>query len=170
MAGRKQERPGCRRKKTEIISLSAVIERLLSACGCVSVRGSDQRLGGTVLEQKLTRYVVRSSEVEPKKFDWGEITWLDSAELTGSETLTVGIVTIHPGMSNPEHYHPNCDETLLLLEGELVHTIGDESFTLGPGDLIHIPIGVRHRAKNTGDVPAKMVVSYNTGRRQFVGE
>lgn len=119
---------------------------------------------------QLRRYVVRSAEVETKKFEWGEITWLDNAELTGSETLTVGIVVINPGMSNPEHHHPNCDETLLLLEGELVHSVGEESYTLRPGDLIHIPVGVRHKAKSTGQVPAKMVVTYNTGRREVVGE
>ena len=117
---------------------------------------------------QLTRYVVRTGDVEAKTFDWGHIIWLDNAELTGSETLTVGIVVIEPGKSNPEHYHPNCDETLLLLEGELVHTVGDESYTLAAGDLIHIPAGVRHRATNTGNAPAKMVVSYNTGRRGFV--
>lgn len=131
-------------------------------------------MGEVALQQndraQLTRYVVRSGDVETKRYEWGEITWLDNAELTGSETMTVGIVIIEPGMSNPEHHHPNCDETLLLLEGELVHTLGEKSFTLYPGDLIHIPVGVRHRARNTGRVPAKMVVSYNTGRREVVGE
>lgn len=122
------------------------------------------------ISKQLSRFVVRSGEVESKTFEWGEITWLDNAEITGSETLTVGLVTILPGKSNPEHLHPNCDEALLLLEGELVHTVGEERFTLRPGDLIHIPQGARHKAHSTGPVPARMVVTYNTGRRQVVGE
>lgn len=118
----------------------------------------------------MKRFVTSLDEVGAAKFPWGQISWLDSADLTGSETLTVGLVYIYPGQSNPEHHHPNCDEALLLLEGELVHTIGNEEYRLKPGDLIHIPRGERHKAKSVGVVPAKMIVTYNTGRREVVGE
>jgi quercetin dioxygenase-like cupin family protein len=93
---------------------------------------------------------------------------MDSAEITGSEVLTFGVVQIEPGQANPEHLHPNCDEILYLLEGELLHTLGEEEIHLRAGDTIHIPQGVRHRARNPGTVPARMVVTYNTGRRQMV--
>jgi quercetin dioxygenase-like cupin family protein len=119
---------------------------------------------------KMLAHVISADEVETERFDWGQITWLDCAALTGSETLTVGMVYIYPGATNPPHTHPNCDESLVLLQGELRHTIGDEVFDLKAGDLIHIPQGKRHQAESVGWEPARMMVCYNTGRREVVGE
>lgn len=116
------------------------------------------------------RYVVESGSTPTLHFPWGEITWMDNAEITGTELLTLGVVRINAGRSNPEHHHPNCDEILYVTEGELVHTLGDREFTLCAGDMIHIPRGVRHRAYNQGAVDCRMVVVYNTGRREVVGE
>jgi quercetin dioxygenase-like cupin family protein len=109
--------------------------------------------------------VTTTATQDRQTFDWGEILWLDSAELTTSDSLTVGKVTIYPDEQNDEHCHPNCDESLYLRSGELEHTVGDESITLTPGDLIHIPEGERHRATNTGSDDAVAVIVYDTGTR-----
>lgn len=154
---------------SELLDGYSITADWLSQFGYLKSNGEDHRLNAPQ-EQGLHRYVTRLNEVGAKEFEWGQISWLDSAELTGSETLTVGLVYIYPGKNNPEHYHPNCDETLFLLEGELIHTLGDEEYRLQAGDLIHIPQGVRHRATSVGVTPAKMIVSYNTGRREVVGE
>lgn len=116
----------------------------------------------------FARCLVRGAAVETQRFDWGDITWMDSAELTGNEALTVGVVNIHAGAANPPHHHPNCDESLYLLEGELRHFVGDAAFDMKAGDLIHIPRGVSHHAESVGRETARMVVSYNTGRREVV--
>lgn len=113
----------------------------------------------------IAQYVTTDAEQDRQSFDWGEIVWLDSGELTGTDSLTVGKVTIDAGERNAEHYHPNCDESLYLLSGELEHTIGDEAATLTAGDLIHIPEGERHRATNTGSEDAVAVIAYDTGTR-----
>lgn len=118
----------------------------------------------------LHRHVVRRREADGLHFPWGSITWLDNAELTGSETLTFGVVRINAGQSNPEHLHPNCDEVLYVVSGQLYHTIGVSVHHLRSGDLIHIPAGARHRCWNPGDEPCEVVVAYNTGRREVVGE
>ena len=55
-----------------------------------------------------------------------------------------------------------------LLEGQLDHRIGEEMVALVAGSTIHVPRGVHHRATNTGTVPARMIVSYPTGRREMV--
>ena len=118
----------------------------------------------------LTRHVVEKGSTETQRFEWGEITWMDNAEITGSETLTLGVVQINSGKGNPEHHHPNCDEILYVTEGALMHTLDDREYTLGGGDMIHIPRGVRHRAFNSGPADCRMMVVYNTGRREVVGE
>jgi quercetin dioxygenase-like cupin family protein len=115
----------------------------------------------------ITDLITRSNEQQHETFDWGSITWVDSAELTASDALTVGRVTIDSGAENPEHYHPNCDETLYLLEGTIDHWVGDESTTLEPGDCLHIPQGKPHRAVNVGEQEAIAVIAYDTGTREF---
>ncbi|HET6382157.1 MAG TPA: cupin domain-containing protein [Armatimonadota bacterium] len=119
---------------------------------------------------ELKRAVVRRGAAPTAAFPWGAITWMDCAEITGSETLTFGVVRIDAGQSNPAHRHPNCDEALHVLEGELVHSLGDEEYVLKAGDTIHIPQNMVHQARNPGTIPCRIVVAYNTGRRQVVGE
>lgn len=111
--------------------------------------------------------VTRPDTQDRETFAWGEITWVDSGTLTASDSLTVGRVTINAGASNPEHRHPNCEEALYLLEGELDHWIGEERVHLTTGDCLHIPVGKPHRARNTGDEPAIAVIAYDTGSRGF---
>lgn len=114
---------------------------------------------------EIEQLVTTQAEHEQQTFDWGEIIWLDSHDLTGTDSLTVGKVTIYPGERNAEHYHPNCDESLYLLSGELEHTIGEDATTLTAGDLIHIPKAERHQATNTGSDDAVAVIVYDTGTR-----
>lgn len=118
----------------------------------------------------LTRYVMGGDEAVTQRFDWGQLTWLDGAEVNGNEALTVAMVHIHAGQKNPRHYHPNCDEALVLLQGRLRHWVGDEVFELNPGDTIHIPMGAWHNAESVGWEPARMLVCYNSGRRETVFE
>ena len=102
------------------------------------------------------------------RFPWGSIKWLFSGELQSNAEMTFGFVEIRPGMKNPKHLHPNSDEVLYLIEGELDHSLGDTVHHLKAGMAIHIPRGVEHDAVNTSDVTARMVVSYPTPDRQVV--
>jgi quercetin dioxygenase-like cupin family protein len=77
-------------------------------------------------------------------------------------------VQIEPGRKNPRHHHPNSDEVLYLLEGELEHSLGNEVHHLEPGMAIHIPQGVDHDAYNGGRVTARMLVAYPTSDRRVV--
>lgn len=103
-----------------------------------------------------------------QRFLWGSIQWLANDEMMPGSTLTFGFVQIAPGTKNPKHLHPNSDEVLYLLEGELDHSLGDEVHRLLPGMSIHIPVGVAHDAINRSDKMARMVVAYSTGDRQTV--
>ncbi|MCU4975483.1 cupin domain-containing protein [Halobacteria archaeon AArc-m2/3/4] len=120
----------------------------------------------------IDRLVTTAADQRTVEFDWGTIVWRDSAELTGTDSLTVGTVTIEPGAHNAEHVHPNCDEALHLCSGELRHSVGDESVELEAGDLVHIPRGEPHQAWNEGDEEAVAVIVYDTGERtvEFVDE
>lgn len=101
-------------------------------------------------------------------FAWGRLHWLCSGERLPDARQTFGLAEILPGCKNPRHYHPNCDEVLYLLEGELNHTLGDAVYHLSPGALLHIPAGVPHDARNVGLATARMVIAYSAPDRQTV--
>ena len=49
------------------------------------------------------------------------------------------------------HYHPNSDETFLVIEGILCIDLEDRTVELAPGQLFTIPANVRHRTRPQGD-------------------
>ncbi len=128
--------------------------------------------GGVEMDgmREMTRVwrVVAVDEDNAHVFPWGSIQWLCDGQMFADAQQTFGYVRIEPGVKNPRHLHPNSDEVLLLLEGELQHSLGEESHQLLPGMAIHIPQGVEHDARNTGAVTARMVVAYPTSDRRVV--
>lgn len=105
---------------------------------------------------------------EALQFEWGSIQWLCSGQLFADAQQTVGYVQIMPGQKNPLHHHPNSDEILFLLDGELYHSLGQATYHLTPGMAIHIPQGVDHDARNPTDRVARMLVAYPTSDRRVV--
>lgn len=60
-----------------------------------------------------------------------------------------------PGTGVPAHVHPDQDEFIYVLEGELDLHLGDEQLTAGVGDLIRMPRGTPHAYFTRGDVQAR---------------
>jgi mannose-6-phosphate isomerase-like protein (cupin superfamily) len=50
----------------------------------------------------------------------------------------------------PWHFHPNSDETFLVVEGGLVIEFEHGQIRLGPGQMATVPRGVRHRTRPVG--------------------
>ena len=98
---------------------------------------------------------------------WGSLLWLANQQLDNADGLTLGRVIIKRGHSNPRHRHPNCEEVLYLLSGQLQHTLGDETFDLSAGDTLSIPAGAWHNARSVGEQDADMIVVYDSAQREF---
>lgn len=49
------------------------------------------------------------------------------------------------------HYHPNSDETFLVMEGILCIDLEDRTVELSPGQLFTIPANVKHCTRPKGD-------------------
>lgn len=101
-------------------------------------------------------------------YSWGWIVFLKSAALDPGATMTLGVCSISPGESNRPHFHPNCDEILYVQSGECIKTVGEQQFTMGPGDTVRIPRGVHHFARNTGSEPFVCVIAYDSPDRRVV--
>jgi len=116
----------------------------------------------------IDRQVRRNVGGAAEETEFGSIQWVVCAGDPEGVEQTVGLVVIDAGKGNVEHVHPNCDEILLVLEGEAEHTLGRQSTRLRANDLIVVPRGVPHRFLNVGSTPARAYVVFSSPDRQFV--
>ncbi len=115
-------------------------------------------------------YHIRTlADIEAKRIDedWGSLRWLAGKDIGNAQGMVVGRVIIKRGHSNPRHSHPNCEEMLYLLRGRLEHTVGADKVITEAGEVIVVPAGVPHIARNIGDEDADMIVAYSAGVREF---
>jgi quercetin dioxygenase-like cupin family protein len=70
------------------------------------------------------------------------IIWLGA----GSETANLNFVKIQAGEGNVPHIHAESEDTIYILEGRGTVADFDHDLRLdfGPGQVIHVPVGVRH--------------------------
>ncbi len=62
----------------------------------------------------------------------------------GAKSLWVGHLEIAPGAMVTTHIHPDTEEAMVIVEGQLEAVLGDEVVTLAPGDTVLAPAGVKH--------------------------
>lgn len=55
------------------------------------------------------------------------------------------------------HKHAHHSETIYVLEGEGIMTLGDEEISIKPGDFIFIPENTPHDLEVTSDIPVKVI-------------
>ena len=69
-------------------------------------------------------------------------------------------VEIDPGVTSPRHTHPG-EEIIYVLEGSLEYQVeGKPPVTLKAGDVLFIPAGTIHTAKNVGSRPGAELATY----------
>lgn len=69
-------------------------------------------------------------------------------------------VDIDPGKTAPKHRHPG-EEIVYVLEGQMQYQLeGKPPVTLKAGDVLFIPAGVPHTAKNVGTDNAAELATY----------
>jgi quercetin dioxygenase-like cupin family protein len=110
--------------------------------------------------------VTRSDAYEVELLPWGSLVWKAAGRFGSSASLTLGRCVIEPGQANPRHRHPNCEELLEVLSGRIVHSYGERTVELCAGDLISIPPGVVHNARNVAAEPAELLICFSSGDRR----
>lgn len=96
-----------------------------------------------------------AGEAEQDNLDWGIINWLSRPSTFSSKDLTVLEVTVEPGCGHDFHKHPNQEEVIYVLEGEVEQWIDTEKRTLKKGDSVFLGRGVVHATFNNSDRPFK---------------
>ena len=68
-------------------------------------------------------------------------------------------VDFAPGASFPRHTHPG-EEIIYVLEGTLEYEVAGKPVTLKAGDVLFVPRGTVHAARNVGTGPAAELATY----------
>lgn len=79
----------------------------------------------------------------------------------GSTSLINGITAFDPGAAIGLHFH-NCEESVMVIEGEAIAEIDGVQHHLSTHDTTWIPANVPHRFINASDRPMRIFWTYAT--------
>jgi quercetin dioxygenase-like cupin family protein len=102
---------------------------------------------------------IKAADVDREQLDWGELGWICRPSITGAADITVIEVTLIPGGGHDFHKHPDQEEVITVISGEIEQWLEQEKQILTAGDSIFIDADIVHASFNTGDVPAKLMVT-----------
>ena len=105
----------------------------------------------------MTGKFISSTEVKREKLEWGSLAWFSSPAASNAKDLVVLEVTLSPAGGHNFHKHPNQEEVIYLIEGEIEQWVDRENRTLRPGDSAFIGADVVHASFNVGDRNAKVL-------------
>lgn len=87
----------------------------------------------------------------------GEVRVLLSPKTVGSTSGFMGVATIAPGDKISEHYHPYSEEFVYVVRGTIAARLDGTIHEVRAGQGLFIPVNVKHRLENRGDVEAFLV-------------
>lgn len=87
------------------------------------------------------------NEIEP----WSIFPGVRLHAIAGDQVF-LGRVTYQPGTTVQRHAHEATEQVMLVLDGELSMTIGDETRSMGPGDVCVVNRGIEHELHSAGGV------------------
>lgn len=100
---------------------------------------------------------VMSGEVEREELAWGTLGWVSRPPTTGASQLTVIEVELLPGEGHNFHKHPDQEEVIYVVSGEIEQWLEQDCQTLRAGDSAFIPADVVHASFNVSDSPAHLL-------------
>ena len=105
----------------------------------------------------MIRKFISSTEVKREQLGWGSMAWFSSPAASNSKDLVVLEVTLSPAGGHNFHKHPNQEEVIYVIEGEIEQWVDQEKRILRPGDSAFIGADVVHASFNLGGQNAKLL-------------
>jgi oxalate decarboxylase/phosphoglucose isomerase-like protein (cupin superfamily) len=107
-----------------------------------------------------------TDQLPVQSYDWGTLQWLANGTLGAAQT--VGVCHLYAGQSNPLHYHPNCEEILIVQQGTGKHLLDAEWVQVRAGSVVRIPLGMKHQLVNEGSETLITLIVFSSADRQTV--
>jgi quercetin dioxygenase-like cupin family protein len=110
-----------------------------------------------VAGEKMTGKFISSTEVKREELEWGSLAWFSSPAASSAKDLVVLEVNLRPAGGHNFHKHPNQEEVIYIIEGEIEQWVAQEKRLLKPGDSAFIGANVVHASFNVSDRKAKLL-------------
>ena len=105
------------------------------------------------MKGKLTH----TTEVEREQLPFGELGWISRPASTNAKELVVIEGRLAPGFGHNFHKHPDQEEVLYVIEGEVEQWLEQDKRLLKPGDSVFIRAGLVHALFNISDKAIKVL-------------
>jgi quercetin dioxygenase-like cupin family protein len=122
-------------------------------------------------ERRDLMYTISIDALEAQEMGGGLSVTFPFSSATGTADTAAVYLVFEPGGVLPEHTD-SAEEWLLVLEGTVEATVGDETGVLEAGQLALVPVLAPHGARNVGDGPARVLGFFgaSTNIGQFTEE
>ncbi|WP_405997848.1 cupin domain-containing protein [Streptomyces sp. NBC_00829] len=101
--------------------------------------------------------IVDLSETQENRRRGGDLRAMLTPTAVGATSGFMGLAIVQPGERIGEHYHPYSEEFVYVVSGLLEVDLDGETHSMRPDQGLMIPLNVRHRFRNVGNVEARMV-------------
>jgi mannose-6-phosphate isomerase-like protein (cupin superfamily) len=102
--------------------------------------------------------IVKLDEVDPKGGYCGTIYELIKPHNSHAERLSCVWAEVPPGARSRPHRHPVGEELYLVVSGTGIIHLGDQTWAISAGCVVHIPPEVPHMIENSSTVPLQLFV------------
>jgi quercetin dioxygenase-like cupin family protein len=100
---------------------------------------------------------VSATDVDRESLPWGQLGWFSRPANTGASQLVVIEVDLMPGHGHNFHTHPDQEEMLYVVSGEVQQWIEQAPRVLRAGDAVFIQKGVVHASFNISERAARFL-------------
>lgn len=101
--------------------------------------------------------IVGVDDVPANRKRGGDMRTLLSPGTVGCSSGFMGLAILQPGERVVEHYHPYSEEFLFLTTGAITVDLDGVPHEVSAGHGLYVPIGAKHRVRNTGAEEARIV-------------
>jgi quercetin dioxygenase-like cupin family protein len=100
---------------------------------------------------------ISATEVKREQLEWGSLAWFSSPAASNSKDLVVLELQFSPGGGHNFHKHPNQEEVIYVIAGEIEQWVDREKRILRPGDSAFIGADIVHASFNASDQNATLL-------------
>ena len=127
----------------------------------------DDGIANTDIHGSIGQTIYRLSEIKQRM---GQTPWV--VRIIYNNYISGVLISQNPGEGNRWHYHDDCDEFWVVLEGEIKWIIeGKEAIIGKKGDVVSVPRNTKHKMVTVGDGPSiRLAVSVPDVKHFYVEE
>jgi len=92
---------------------------------------------------------LKKEEIQKEDVGWGTLMWLSSPTLNQAKSILIVEVEINPGGGHSFHTHPNQEEMIYVLDGQVEQWLEGEKRILGVGETVFVPANTVHASFNS---------------------